>query len=432
MYSRQRPLYVFLLLILLPAFPGTAHRIPVPPSSSSSRPVPIRPFPQHVSYHEGSILPDSIGQAALDDSVRSFYRQWKQRYVLTGCHSDEKYVWFEGTSGTNQNVSEGQGYGMLIVALMAGYDPDAKETFDDLFRYYKAHPCRTSPYLMAWQQDKHCRSTDGSSATDGDLDIAYSLLLADAQWGSGDSIPYRQDALDMILAIRQQEINHVVYNILLSNDDNSRSKDFFDTRSSDFMPDHLRAFREASGDPCWDTVLDNTYRLFQYLQDTYSPEAGLVPDFIRKIRKGPAGGIQAVPAQPHYLESLYDGAYNFNACRVPWRIATDYLLYGDQRSAAFVQKINHWIRWTTKDNPDNISAGYNLAGEDMRQRNYEALCFIAPFAVAAMTNKDNQPWLNAVWGYLTRFPMHGFDYYDNSIKMIDMIILSGNYWAPGS
>jgi endoglucanase len=28
------------------------------------------------------------------------------------------------------------------------------------------------------------------------------------------------------------------------------------------------------------------------------------------------------------------------------------------------------------------------------------------------------------------FRMSGFDYYDNSIKMINMIILSGNYWPP--
>jgi endoglucanase len=283
------------------------------------------------------------------------------------------------------------------------------------------------------------------------MDIAYSLLLADTQWGSGGPIPYRQEALEMILAILHQEVNGSIYSLLLSNDSRPDSRDYSDMRSSDFMPDHLRAFRVASGDPHWDTAIDNNYRLFHYLQDTYSPEAGLVPDFIRKIRMGSAPaaatagtspvagpaapaatGIQAIPAQPHYLESSYDGEYNFNACRVPWRIATDYLLYGDPRSFAFLEKINHWIQQTTRGNPDNISAGYNLAGEDMRQRNFEALCFIAPFAVSAMTSRDHQPWLNKVWDYLVHFPLHEFDYYDNSIKMLDMIILSGNYWAPGA
>jgi hypothetical protein len=115
---------------------------------------------------------------------------------------------------------------------------------------------------------------------------------------------------------------------------------------------------------------------------------------------------------------------------VPWRIATDYLLHGDKRADTILKKINSWIRATTEDNPDNISAGYSLSGNDLKSRNFEALCFIAPFTVAAMASAENQPWLNKCWDYLVHFPLRDFDYYDNSIKMINMIILSGNYWAP--
>lgn len=390
----------------------------------------------------------------MDDSVRSFYLQWKQHYILPGCAPDEKYVWFEGTTGKNICVSEGQGYGMVIVALMAGFDSTAQETFDDLYRYAQSHPSTTSPYLMAWMQTRYCRSVDGGTATDGDMDIAYALLLADAQWGRNSNIPYRQKALEMISAIRDQEINPVTYTVMEANGETPRSSDYYDMRSSDFMPDHIRAFRQATGDPFWDTVLDNNYKVFRYMQDTYSPEAGLVPDFIRDIRLRPGQGysgppappphtgdgdeilppidedISAIPAQPHYLESKYDGKYNFNACRVPWRIAADYLVSGDRRAADFLSKINPWIRETTKGDPDNISAGYSLAGEDLPHRYFEALCFICPFAVAAMTNADNQQWLNKLWDYIEGFKRKDFDYYDNTIKMIDLIILSGNYWAP--
>ena len=200
------------------------------------------------------------------------------------------------------------------------------------------------------------------------------------------------------------------------------------------MPDHIRAFRQATGDSTWDSVLDNNYRVFHYLQNTYSPDAGLVPDFIRHIKVQDGSGdtthISATPAQPNYLESKYDGVYNFNACRVPWRIAADYLVSGDPRAADFLAKINPWIKMTTSGNPDNISAGYALSGDDLPRRNYEALCFICPFAVAAMAGPDNQKWLNSLWDYINHFKRKDFDYYDNSIKMIDLIILSGNYWAP--
>jgi hypothetical protein len=195
-------------------------------------------------------------------------------------------------------------------------------------------------------------------------------------------------------------------------------------RTSDFMPAHFRAFLDISGDADWNKVIDNNYKLFEYLQDTYSPEAGLFPDFVNKV------GSQPRPASPRYLESRYDGAYNYNACRIPWRIATDFIVNGDPRAAGIVKKINRWIRSTTKGNPDNISAGYSLGGEDLKDRYYEALCFIGPFSVAAMIGKDNQPWLNKLWDYMVNFRLKAFDYYDNSIKMINMIILSGNYWTP--
>lgn len=97
-----------------------------------------------------------------------------------------------------------------------------------------------------------------------------------------------------------------------------------------------------------------------------------------------------------------------------------------------VEKVNRWIRTTTKGDPDNISAGYSLGGEDLKNRYYEALCFIAPFSVAAMTGKENQVWLNRLWDYMVHFRASEFDYYDNSIRLICMLILSGNYWAPES
>jgi len=437
------------------------------PSASSST-VPYFPFPQHNSYGQGTILPNHISQEEMDDSVRSFYLAWKHHYVIPSTRQDESYIWFEGTRGSNICVSEGQGYGMVIVALMAGYDSSAQETYDRLYRWYKSHPSTTSTHLMAWTQKKDGISMDGGAATDGDMDIAYSLLLADAQWGRHSNIPYRQEALAMIDAIRHQEINQLTYTIMEDNTSKPRSRDYYDMRSSDYMPDHLRAFRDATGDPFWDTVINNNYRVFRFLQNTYSPEVGLVPDFVKNIRFSPesitaapgqvatAGhrsdtsnltgpgtrsqaerdpddsNLFAQPVQPNYLESKYDGVYNFNACRVPWHIGTDLLVSGDPRAAAFLSRINKWIRATTKDNPDNISAGYNLSGEDLPHRYFEALCFICPFAVSAMSSPDNQQWLNKLWDYIQHFKLKDFDYYDNTIKMLDMIVISGNYWTPAT
>ena len=387
----------------------------------SAQPV-LKPFPQHVKYFPGTIKPNHASQTQLDNSVRSFYTQWKNRFIKQVPGKNESYIWFENV-GKKQCVSEGQGYGMVITALMAGFDPSAKVVYDNLFRYYKSHPSKRSKYLMAWAQYTNGKSADQTSATDGDMDIACSLLLADKQWGSKGEINYLEAGKAMIKATMRYEINHKTWSVLLCDGIEPESNDYFDSRSSDFMPAHFKAFELVTKDDRWNKVTDANYKLFENLQNGYSPDAGLLPDFIVDINKKPK------PAPSNFLESPYDGCYNYNACRVPWRIATDYLLTGDKRSKAITDKMNHWIRKTTNNNTHNLSAGYTLAGNDIKGRYFEALSFIAPFAVSAMVDVKNQVWLNNIWDYLIAFKMKDFDYYDNTIKLLDMIILSGNYWS---
>lgn len=392
-------------------------------TASHEQPV-LRPFPQHVKYNNGVINPSNASSRQMDDSVRFFYKKWKERYVRDATTPGQYYIWVEGTVDDNECVSEGQGYGMMITELMAGYDKEAQKIYNGLYCYFKAHPSKNNPYLMAWAQTKSFKDVDGTSASDGDIDIAYSLLLANAQWGSSGNINYLKEAELMIAAIKKQEINPETFSVLLSNAVEPDSKDYYDMRSSDFMPAHFKAFGKATKDNFWNKVVDKNYTLFKFLQNEYSPDAGLVPDFIEHIKRKPGA------ARPHYLESKYDGAYNYNACRVPWRIATDFIINRDQRSKEFVEKINAWIKETTQNNPDNISAGYTLGGDDIKNRYYEAMSFIASFTVAAMIGSQNQDWLNKLWDYVMSFNIDQFDYYGNTIKMISMIILSGNYWAP--
>lgn len=381
-----------------------------------------KPFPQHTIYTKGAIRPSQYSQAQLDKQVSNFYLQWKGRYLKPGCNAGEYYIQFSVKG--KQCVSEGQGYGMLIAVCMAGFDKDAKSIFDGLYKYYRSHPALSSPYLMAWEQGQNCKSLDRGTASDGDLDIADALLMADKQWGSTGEINYKEAAQKIIAAILKHEINPKTFTVLLGDAIEYDSPDYYDTRTSDFMPDHFRSFYHATNDVSWRKALDNSYQLFDKMQHDYSPDAGLVPDFIRSVNKNPR------PVKPHYLESLWDGDYYYNACRVPWRIATDYLLNGDARAKNFCQRINHWVKQTTDGKPDNLSAGYTLEGNDLKNHYFEALSFIGPFAVSATVDSKNQQWLNGVWDYLHGFKLKDYDYYDNTIKLLCMITISGNYWRP--
>lgn len=176
-------------------------------------------------------------------------------YKKSSC-SDSYYVWVENTGKNNQCVSEGQGYGMIIVALMAGKDTLEQNIFDGLYKYYIEHPSLRNKYLMSWVQSSDCYKFEESSAADGDIDIAYSLLLADAQWTSKGKVNYIGEAAKIIKAIREQEVNTKLYTILQSNSIEFDSPDYYDMRSSDFIPSEIRAFPLADSSDNWGKVLD--------------------------------------------------------------------------------------------------------------------------------------------------------------------------------
>ena len=398
---------------------------------SSQAQSPAYPFPQHTTYTAGSIKPTVASQAGLDKVVKQFYNKWKTRYLVNGCEPDQYYVFYNYEGGADPSnaicVSEAQGYGMMITAIMAGYDPNAKLYFDGMYHYYKAHPSIINPTLMAWQQIEGCEDVPGAdAATDGDLDIAYALLLAHAQWGSAGIIDYLEEANTLINAIYASEINHNNQTIKLGDwVSGSTSPMSYSTRSSDFMPDHFRSFYEATGDNNWNLTIDRCYTINSSIRTNFSPATGLMPDFIRHTNTSPD------PAPPNFLESDYDGDYNYNACRFPWRIATDYLIYGDTRAYNALVPINSWIKTKTGSIPANIKSGYDLdLGTILPGSNYNDLSFQAPFAVSAMIDNTNQVWLNSLWNYMKTVSINRDGYYGNTIKLLSLIVISRNWWAP--
>jgi hypothetical protein len=48
--------------------------------------------------------------------------------------------------------------------------------------------------------------------------------------------------------------------------------------------------------------------------------------------------------------------------------------------------------------------------------------------VAAMVDSTNQAWLDALWNHIVAGANQG--YYEDSIKMQSMLVMSGNWWAP--
>lgn len=384
------------------------------------------PFASHPqSYAAGSITPNHVSQAAQDQAVRDFYDAWKARYLKQDCGAG-RYVVLSKTQPGNLTVSEAHGYGMMLMALMAGHDPEARAIFDGMLAYFHEHPSVFTPNLMAWYQKKSCASDEGGdSASDGDLDIAYALLLADKQWGSCGAIDNAAEAQQVLNAIEVGELDATKQYVRLGDWTTPGEPQTYNaTRSSDFMPDHLRAFASASGDTVWTDVLDQTYAVFDTVQTAHSPLTGLLPDFIAD----PLGSPSPVP--PNFLEGPNDGDYDYNACRDPWRLGTDFLVAGEVRAQTAAQRITTWFRAATGNDPGNIKAGYQLDGTLSPAADYRSMAFVAPLGVGAMTDATNQAWLNGIWDLVVATPPDAEGYYENTLKLLGMIVMSGSWWTP--
>ncbi|ASO19572.1 endo-1,4-beta-D-glucanase Y [Actinoalloteichus hoggarensis] len=404
-------------VLILAGTTGIAHSTPSPAtaepataaSSSLAAEPPARP---------GAAIALSADRADQQAAVAEVYEAWKSAFVRNDCRDE----WYQVYSpdAYQPYVAEGQGYGMVITAQMADVDPEAQEIFDGILRYALDHPSALDPDLMAGAQDLSCTTTGGQdSATDGDMDIAYGLLLADAAWGSDGAVDYHGLAVTRINAIKRSEV-HPVTNLMELGDwahPDWTPQLYWGSRTSDWMLDHFRVFREATGDADWDTIRLAHQDLIETLQDDYAPDTGLLPDFVQDT------GTDPKPAQGQFLESDTDGYFSWNACRTPWRIGLDALNSGDPRSVAAAQRLDDWIQRSTGGDPDQIGTGYRLDGT--RYRTGSDAAFFAPFAVAALSNPDSQAWLDALWSKILATDVDPQRYYAASIQLQVMLILTG-------
>ncbi|MDX3661200.1 glycosyl hydrolase family 8 [Streptomyces sp. ID05-26A] len=372
------------------------------------------------SYAAGTLRP-SGATSTLDAAVVDYYQRWKSAFVRQNCGNG----WYQVISpdADHPYVAEAQGYGMVVVAQMAGADPDARRIFDGLVKWKIDHPSSINRDLLAAEQDVNCRSVNGGDgATDGDMDVAYGLLLADRQWGSTGTHNYKQLAIRHINAIKASEVNPQTNLLKLGDWSSAGDQYYYLSRSSDWMVDHFRAFRKATGDGAWDTIRAAHQNVISSLQQNYAPNTGLLPDFVENTNSA------ARPPAGQVLESVNDGKYYWNACRVPWRIGADAVTSGDSQSLTAARKLNTWVKAKTGGNPDSIAMGYQLNGTQISGGS--AAAFFAPFAVVAAADPGSQAWLDALWNKMLRTPVDGGSYFSASIQLQVMITVTGNHWVP--
>ncbi len=374
------------------------------------------PFPQRRGYKHG-ILPNH-DQDKMDQALWRMYESWKALYLTKeGCREGELRV-----SGGNRyefgGCSEGIGYGMLLSVYMANGQNHAHEEFDGIFRYYKNHSLPECG-LMRWEADRNGKDLSEHVAPDGDLDAAFALLMAHRQWGSDGEICYLEEGKALISHLMTYAVNKPQYLIARAQLNNPDGLSWDYTMSSYQMPAYERLFAEVTGDVEWKKALDATYRLFNYFYQL-NPDTGLAPFVFHLDTFGPGGGKPYV--------------FSYDSCRVPWRIALDYLWNGrdetglahdyPHRNAVWFSKYMESLDWDF----DRVSAGFALSGESVSM-SFSPRNIVGMMAPAAMVDASTQELLDRSYEYLSRQePMLEWpgDYYQDTLALLGMLTITGN------
>ena len=346
------------------------------------------PFPRNEAYPNGYIPSTlSIGE------VQATYNQWKNS-LLRDCYGSLRV----GGDPIDETRVEAIGFGMLLTA----YHGD-KDEFDGLQRFYNEKRTLEAANLMAWSVT--CDDiNDRNNATDGDIDVAFALIVAYNQWG-GD---YLDDALEIIDILSDFFIVNCGDTIIALRPGNGWGGCAL-TDIQYYTPGFFRVFAEVSGDTVWNTLADDAYRI---RDASAHPVTGLVPDW-----QGVNGTPSGSPPQANR-----NGTYAYDACRVPWRMALDYLWNGDTTAGNWCTKVSDWAYGV---GPANINDGYLLDGTPYNSGNHNS-AFAGGFTVAAMCN--SQAIVDEFGADLEGIPDQYW--FNLCTRCLYLLTATGNMWKP--
>lgn len=350
-----------------------------------------------LKFSLGSCTPRPT-DAATHQRLLHYYRYWRSKYLQDSQQvAGGRYVDYQDKHTT---CSEAQGYGMLISVYLSTLH-DTRTDFDALNTYRKQYRSHIDPRLMAWYvDDTQARHEPTTCATDGDLDIAYALILAAYRW---QAPVYLVEAWDILAGI---EASLIRPDFTLRRGDWDQEQHA--VRLSDIMPSHFTAFARVSNTAgLWEKVKAAHYAILQQV----AGQACAFPDFVVKTKQG----WQAAP--PNYLEGDYDGMMYYNACRVPWRLAAAAVETGDPAAAHLLQVFGGGIGKVANQ---GFMAGYTPTGQCLNEWTDGA--FTAPHMCSLLVNQRVGELQQAIQQQFTQQEM----YYQDSIRLLSLCLVTGN------
>jgi endo-1,4-beta-D-glucanase Y len=286
-------------------------------------------------------------QTTPEEYLRAAWEAYKPVYVM-----EPGYV-LDRTRGEGEAISEGQGYALLRAAWSCD-----EPTFDRIFRWVEAN-LRRPDGLYSWTWSARTgKVLDVNTATDGDQEIAFALILAAHAFGRDD---YRARAKELLVAIRTHEAIDVPGGWFPAAGNWAVAERIVNL--SYFLPYAYPDFARVDPEGGWDRVTDVGYALIARVLE--EPGIVLPPDFMVVTT---AGAIAPLPEH-----STLGRDFSFDAMRLYFRVALDCALYprpeacdGPLRVAPLVELLRRdgaiYTRYATSGRPLSTSESLSFYG----------------------------------------------------------------------
>jgi endo-1,4-beta-D-glucanase Y len=376
-------------------------------------------FSYNVNYPNGmnGIAPN---QTTAVSNLNSHWAAWKtNRLTSLGAGPNARRVTYRNVPGTAITTdpallttsSEGQSYGMMMAVYFAlpatTTSASDQSIFDDLYQYVTTHrtaaPRATG--LMRWHLDGNGNpvlvdnNQGDRAATDGDEDIAFSLIAAATKWGSSARFDYIKEARGIIDNLLTYSVD--AHDVFSGNDNITPNDQTYSTNISYFAPAWYRLFQEATGATRWSSVAQNSLNTALAARNSTT---GLVPDWCK------------------WDGTASNASYGYDAFRTPWRCGIDYAWNNNQSSLDLSKKIGDFYQGIATN---NVKAARNIDGTVTG--NYEELCFLAGTASGVRSGTN----FTAARNFYTEMTnISRTDYYNTSWQILGELFITGNLPDP--
>jgi endo-1,4-beta-D-glucanase Y len=297
---------------------------------------------------------------------------------------------------------------MLISVYM-----DDQPTFDALWQYEQLHSGANG--LMEWEIGPDGNVLGSGAASDGDEDMAFALIMADARWHGAGSLPdsYLHYALKQIDLLWRFEVDHTRGDTFMAGDQFDGAKV---VNISYFAPAFYRVFGEVTGRQAdWNRVVDSSYAVLEATLNAANKNTdnGLVPAW-----STPSGVPMAPPGSGHPVHHQLD------SCRTPFRLALDYCWFGEPRALAYLERIN---TFHARVGERQLVDGYNLDGTVFPGANLHLAAFAAGAGAAAMSAETFASVRDEAYAELVSWSslLGGSAYYNKSWSVLGVLMLTG-------